>query len=75
MTDDITAMRDLELWTPAQLAKLAKVPIQTLANWRVEKRGPAYIKIGRLVRYPAATARIWLAGGQANDNSATSEAA
>lgn len=32
-------------------AKILKVSPQTLRNWRCQRRGPAYIRVGRLVRY------------------------
>lgn len=34
--------------------------IQTLANWRVAKRGPAYLKIGRAVRYNISDVEAWI---------------
>jgi excisionase family DNA binding protein len=38
--------------TTAEAAKLLKVKEATLVDWRVKGEGPAYAKIGRLVRYP-----------------------
>jgi hypothetical protein len=35
---------------------------QTLARWRCEGSGPAFVKIGRKVAYRAGTIRQWLAG-------------
>ena len=34
-----------------QAAKEIGVAVQTLRNWRHLKRGPAYLKIGRSIRY------------------------
>ena len=35
-----------------EAARLMKLSVQTLRNWRFQKRGPSYIKIGnRSVRY------------------------
>lgn len=34
-----------------QAARLLAVAVQTLRNWRHQRRGPAYIKMGRAVRY------------------------
>jgi hypothetical protein len=34
-----------------QGAKVLGVAVQTLRNWRHLRRGPAYYKIGRAVRY------------------------
>jgi predicted site-specific integrase-resolvase len=41
-----------EMLTEKELAKAAKVSVQTLRNWRAEKKIFAYVKIGRAVRYP-----------------------
>jgi excisionase family DNA binding protein len=42
------------LLTPAQAAEVLGVPEGTLAQWRSQHRGPAFIKLeGRLVRYHA----------------------
>lgn len=40
------------LLTTAQLADRWGLHPQTLSNWRAEKRGPKYIKIGDLKRSP-----------------------
>ena len=32
-------------------AKKIGVAVQTLRNWRHQRRGPAYLKLGRSVRY------------------------
>ena len=32
-------------------AKFLGVAVQTLRNWRHQSRGPAYVKMGRSVRY------------------------
>lgn len=34
-----------------QAAKILRVAVQTLRNWRHSRRGPAYVKFGRAVRY------------------------
>jgi len=40
------------LLTPAQAADVLGIPEGTLAQWRSQRRGPAFIKLeGRLVRY------------------------
>lgn len=42
------------LLTPKQAAEVLGVPEGTLAQWRSQRRGPAFIKLeGRLVRYRA----------------------
>lgn len=32
-------------------AKILDIAVQTLRNWRQKRRGPAYFKMGRSVRY------------------------
>lgn len=45
-------MESNELLTPKEAAALLKIPVGTLANWRVYDRGwLPYVKLGRLVRY------------------------
>ena len=34
-----------------EAAQKLGVAVQTLRNWRCNRRGPAYIKLGRSVRY------------------------
>ncbi|MGO9591535.1 MAG: helix-turn-helix transcriptional regulator [Candidatus Acidiferrales bacterium] len=42
------------LLTPKQAAECLGIPEGTLAQWRSQRRGPAFIKMeGRLVRYRA----------------------
>jgi len=49
----------------------------TLANWRTQKRGPAYVKIGSRVLYPLDKLEEWEAAGlraaTANDNNTERE--
>lgn len=59
--------------TPAQVVARWNnaVTTGTLANWRAQKKGPPYRKIGGRVRYPLAGLVAWEAGTEhANDNSA-----
>ncbi|MEM5296939.1 helix-turn-helix domain-containing protein [Burkholderia sp. JPY481] len=39
------------LRTPREAAEMLGVTTQTLANWRVQKRGPNYCHMGSRVRY------------------------
>ena len=41
------------LLTPIEAAVILKVKTNTLAKWRVAGEGPAFIHIGRVVRYSA----------------------
>ncbi len=44
-------MHDDRLLTPEEVSTRLQVRQQTLAVWRVQRIGPVYIKVGRLVRY------------------------
>ncbi len=54
--------------SPREVAELAGVREGTLAAWRYRskkepgspRRGPAFVKLGRVVRYPAAAVNVWL---------------
>lgn len=37
--------------TQAELADRFGVPVKTLAAWRYQNKGPAYLKLGGAVRY------------------------
>jgi hypothetical protein len=54
-----------DLLTPVEVAELFRVELDTLAKWRWKKIGPAFIKIGRMVRYPRAGVDAILAGEKA----------
>lgn len=51
---------DDELLTPEEVAGYLKVKTQTLAKWRVQRDGPPYLKLGRLVRYSEAGFTAWM---------------
>ena len=53
---------DKDLLTAEQVAKLTGMAIETLAQWRSQKRGIAYLKIGRAVRYDPADVQKYLEG-------------
>ena len=40
----------LNLMTEEQVSKLLHVSVASLRRWRLERRGPAFIKVGSLVR-------------------------
>lgn len=46
--------------TPAAVAEYMGVPVQTLAQWRYLKKGPTFIKTGRLIRYRRKDVDAWL---------------
>jgi predicted DNA-binding transcriptional regulator AlpA len=50
-----------KLLTPAEVAEITGLSIETLAQWRSQKRGIPYVKISRnCVRYQQVDLDIWL---------------
>ena len=47
--------------TPRDLAEVLGVPEHTLAQWRSQGKGPAYVKVGRYVRYDWSDVKRWIA--------------
>lgn len=41
----------MNLLTPKEAATYLKMSIHTLATWRSQKRGPAFIRTGRVIKY------------------------
>ena len=50
----------LNLMTEEQVSKLLHVSVASMRRWRLEKRGPAFIKVGSLVRYKPEDLELWL---------------
>lgn len=50
----------LNLMTEEQVSKLLHVSVASLRRWRLERRGPAFIKVGSLVRYKPEDLEQWL---------------
>ena len=50
------------LLSAEQVADLTGLSTETLAQWRSQKRGIPYLKIGRCVRYDAQDVQSYLAG-------------
>lgn len=51
----------LNLFTEKEVAKELQVSLASLRRWRIENRGPRFIKVGSLVRYPQRDLEEWLA--------------
>ena len=51
---------DGRLATPAELAEFLGVPPHTLAQWRSRGLGPAFVRVGRHVRYRWSAVERWL---------------
>jgi hypothetical protein len=49
-----------QLLEPHEVAEYLGVPTGTLANWRYQGRGPAFVRHGRFVRYRAVDIATWL---------------
>jgi len=54
------------------VAKQLNVSVATLRRWRLERRGPQFIKVGSLVRYRPEELEAWLGsrpkGGSASES-------
>lgn len=50
----------LPLITASDLSEYLGVPTGTLANWRYQGRGPAFVRLGRHVRYRAQDVLDWI---------------
>lgn len=48
--------------TPADVADLLGVPVETLYQWRRKRTGPPAFRIGRHLRYDPARLRQWIDG-------------
>jgi excisionase family DNA binding protein len=48
------------LLTPEEVSDYLAVPLGTLANWRYQGRGPAYVRLGKHVRYRARDLTDWI---------------
>jgi hypothetical protein len=54
-------LRDVfQLLSPADLSALIGVDERTLAVWRVGRRGPDFVKLGRAVFYRRADVNAWI---------------
>jgi hypothetical protein len=50
-----------ELLEPKRVTERLGVLDATLTDWRYRKKGPPFVKVGRLVRYPAPLLEQWIA--------------
>lgn len=51
----------VSLMTEHEVSKRLNVSLASLRRWRLLRRGPAFLKIGPLVRYSAEDLDAWLA--------------
>ena len=60
MTSTTSAQELDALLTPAEVSHYLGVPVGTLANWRYQSRGPAFLRVGRHVRYRTEDLAAWV---------------
>ena len=60
-TETPPTQTDSDLLTPRDVAARLGVTVGTLVDWRFKRVGPAYTKIGKLVRYPSDALAAWIA--------------
>lgn len=51
---------EVQWLTPDDLARMWQVSAGTIANWRTNKKGPEFVRIGGLVRYHPEAVNAWL---------------
>jgi len=56
-----TPVAAVQWLTPDDLARMWQVSAGTIANWRTNKKGPEFTRIGGLVRYSPEAVSAWLA--------------
>jgi len=60
----------VSLMTENEVSKRLNISVASLRRWRLLKRGPAFLKVGSLVRYQPEDLEAWLAtlptGGSAS---------
>lgn len=69
---DTTPSTGRKLITNDTTAARMNISHRTLPVWRVQGRGPRFIKIGKLVRYDEADVDAWLEANTRTSTSATS---
>ena len=50
----------LDLMTEDEVSKRLNVSVASLRRWRLQRRGPLFIKVGSLVRYRPEDLEAWL---------------
>ena len=51
----------VNLMTENEVSKRLNVSVASLRRWRLTRRGPAFLKVGSLVRYQPEELEAWLA--------------
>lgn len=50
----------LNLLTETDVSEQLKVSLASVRRWRLEKRGPAFVKVGACVRYRPEDLELWV---------------
>jgi hypothetical protein len=50
----------LSLLTESDVAERLQVSLASVRRWRLEKRGPVFVKVGALVRYRPEDLELWI---------------
>jgi excisionase family DNA binding protein len=53
-------MEDPRILTAKETAAYLRIPVKTLADWRLKGKGPSYFKAGNHVRYLRAVVDRWI---------------
>jgi predicted DNA-binding transcriptional regulator AlpA len=61
----------VNLMTENEVSKRLNVSVASLRRWRLLRRGPAFIKVGSLVRYSPDELEAWLASRPTGGSRAT----
>jgi excisionase family DNA binding protein len=61
--------------TEQEVSKRLNVSVATLRRWRLEKRGPMFVKVGSLVRYRPEDLDSWVAALPTGGDSAATAVA
>ena len=56
----VEIQRELGVLTEAELAALADNDVRTVKNWRTQRSGPPYVKLGRRAFYRIESLKAWL---------------
>lgn len=59
---EFRAMEARKLLTAEEVAALTGLAVETLAQWRSQRRGIPYLKVGRAVRYHPSDVQQYLEG-------------
>lgn len=72
LRDDDWSRVTVMLLTEPEVAERLRVSLACLRRWRLERRGPRFLKVGSLVRYPVDELNHWIESLPAGGAVATS---